>query len=172
MNGQERAKTRPDGNDPKEFRDPPFLSSFLFLLLRFATLSSSFPHTFLPLPSLPPTYHAPNLCLSFYSGPGTIANALTQRGHRAWKRLKQVLTAMTSEFFKTLPAFSRAFLSPLLLSRFSAFRISNVNLFSLTRLCRLLFLVSRKKERDVSFLYKCIHGHLKPLRTSSFPRHF
>lgn len=79
VNGQERAKTRPDGNDPKEFRDPPFLSSFLFLLLRFATLSSSFPHTFLPLPSLPPTYHAPDLCLSFYSGPGTIANALTQR---------------------------------------------------------------------------------------------
>lgn len=59
--GCERAKTRPDGNDPKEFRDPPFLSSFLFSLLRFAT--SSFLHTFSPLPSLPRTY----LALSFYS---------------------------------------------------------------------------------------------------------
>lgn len=63
MNGQERAKTRPDGNDPKEFRGPPFLSSFLFLLLRFAT--SSFLHTFSPLSSLPPTY----LALSFFLFP-------------------------------------------------------------------------------------------------------
>lgn len=110
MNGQERAKTRPDGNDPKEFRGPPFLSSFLFSLLQFATSSSSsFPHTFSPLappPSLPPTYRGPDLSLSFFLFlTWTNASALRQRT-RSGTRLKRVLTAMTSKFFS--PPFSPA----------------------------------------------------------------
>lgn len=58
--GCERAKTRPDGNDPKEFRGPPFLSSFLFPLLRDSRLCllllSILFHMFfsLPLTCTPP----------------------------------------------------------------------------------------------------------------------
>lgn len=75
------AKTRPDGNDPKEFRGPPFLYSFLFAFSDSRFLL--FPVLFRPTrrsPSLPFPRLIP-LAISvdrpsFYPGPGTIANGL------------------------------------------------------------------------------------------------
>lgn len=90
VNEQERAKTRPDGNDPKEFRGVSPVPLFLpVLFLQFTTF---FCHTFLP--SLSRTLFF--VVRSFYSGPRTITNALRQP---AEERLKQVPTAMTSNCF-------------------------------------------------------------------------
>lgn len=109
----ERAKTRPDGNDLKEFRGPLFLFSFLFSDSRFRLLFLIlFRLSFLSSPSCIP--RPGSSCTdrsSFYPGPGTIANALRQRIRV--KRKKKILTRMTHSirifFRRTL--FSRSSLS-------------------------------------------------------------